>query len=173
MSDDGIVPALFGIDPDVLYHWTPREGRAVIAEAVYEGEGESAKEIAPKRWGAALDGAPMVMLAPLMESDYLALDHARAAYRRERAKRLAAGDTADDLTVFSDELVSKTLRASVKGIKIKGPGGRDLTFSGEWEKDEVKIRRWRGELFYDIVSANAYETEDVSGFTSPQGSGQA
>lgn len=168
MSDDGIKPVLWGIDPDVLYPWTPREGREIVAEATYEGEGGERKELTAIKYGKALPGAPVILVAALLEKDYLEIEHAREEYRKQRARKKAEGESGDDLKVFGEDLISRVLRTAVKGLRMKGPAGRDMTLSGDWEKDEVKIRRWKAELFIDIVLGTAYDSEDVEGFTCPQ-----
>lgn len=171
MSEDGIKPIMWGIDPEVLYPWTPRAFREVLEPERKEGEGDEAV-FHPAKLGKAVAGAPVILLGALLEKTYLEIEASRNEYRRARARLLSEGKDADGLNVFPDDLVSRVLRESIQGLRMKGPGRKDLALSGDWAKDEVKIRRWRYELFFDIVSANAYETEEVEGFTSPQESTQ-
>ena len=160
------VPALFGIDPDCLYKWTPRDGREEIEPAKYEGGGKSGKMLEPAKYGAALPDAPVVVLAPLTEAQYLKVSHAQEVYRRARAK-----DPENAEEAYSPELQAEILTASIKEFRnLKSPSGRELKASGDPEKDLTKIRPFRLELFFDIIAGNAYSTEDVQGFTSPQGS---
>lgn len=166
MADGSKAPAMWGIDPDCLYAWTPREGRELLKEAVYEGEGADRRVKTPNEYGKALPGTPVIVIAPLTEALYLRVSHAQEAYRRARAKDAEGAEEA-----YSPELMADVLAASIKAFRdIKTPGGRELSVSGDIEKDLVKIRPWRLELFFDIIAENAYTVEDVEGFTSPLGS---
>lgn len=161
------MPTLWGIDPDVLYPWTPRAGRKEIKAAEYEGDGEGRKLKRQAEYGGALEGAPVIMLSPLLEPDYLRIVAAREAYQKARARK-AGGEDVEPMDAYPEDLISNTLRRSIHSFKVlKGPRG-NLSLSGDWAKDEIKIRPFRIELFFDIASGGAYETSDVEGFTSPQ-----
>lgn len=176
-------PILWGIDPDTLYAWTPRAGRAVVKEATFEGE--TLKE--SREYGDALEGAPVFLLRAVSEGMRLRLATAREAYQRNLFRSAAAvragqsAETAIDATlskaeeIYSDELISSAVSESLAGWRnLKTPGGREIKYSGEWEKDRQKFPiAWRVELFRDLVDETAYSKEDVEGFTSPQGSPSA
>ena len=91
----GEVPALFGIDPDCLYKWTPRDGREEIEPAKYEGEGAAKKMVEPAKYGAALPDAPVVVLVPLTEAEkdveILVLGEGRAGQRQQSHQREQSG----------------------------------------------------------------------------------
>lgn len=173
-------PALWGIDPDCLYPWTPRAGRIKVKEAVFQGD----KLVSSTEYGAAQEGAPVLLLAPLTEAMSMrcAAAHEKysIAYARAIGTVLHGGDTdaaADAAaakldSIYTPELIRDVLSACVNGWRnLKTRGGREIAFSGDWEKDGAKIpASWRAELFQDIVNESAFTEEEVQGFTSPLGS---
>lgn len=176
-------PILWGIDPDALYAWTPRAGRTVVKAAEYEGD----KLLIPAEYGSPLEGAPVFLLRPTSEGMRLRLTAAQDAYYRALARSAAsvrAGGSAESAIestlekadeVYSDELIASSVGEALAGWRgLKTSGGREIVFSGDWEKDRRKFPiSWRIELFRDLINETAYSKEDVEGFTSPQGSPSA
>lgn len=165
MSDDGKtdIPALWGIDPDELYPWTPREGRVLAKAAVWEGD----NLISGAEFGGPLPGAPVVLLAPLLEKDQFRIQHARDSYRILKAKS-EKGEAANPMDAYPDELISDILRKSVKGFHNLRTKKNPLVFEDNWEKDSVKISRWMAQIFLAIIDGSAYTDEEMQAFTLPQ-----
>jgi hypothetical protein len=161
------IPELWGIDPDMLYSWTPNEGREIVSEAVREG----GKLVKASVYGEVKPGAPVVLVAPLTGQ---LLTRVEAAQKRF-ASALAHGkdgarseaEILDDINaVYSDDLVDEVLCASIKGFRnLKTRGGSPITLSKDWAKDKAKIPAgWRAELFYAIVDGSAYSGEEIASF---------
>lgn len=173
-------PALWGIDPDCLYPWTPRAGRIKVKEAVFQGD----KLVSSTEYGAAQEGAPVLLLAPLTEAMSMRCAAAHEKYNITYSRAIgvvvhggdaaAAVDAATDKldSIYTPELIRDVLSACIKGWRnLKTPSGREIVFSGNWEEDAVKLPvSWRIELFQDIVNESAFTEEEVQGFTSPLGS---
>lgn len=172
-------PDMWGIDPDEVYLWTPKAGREVIKEGEWN--------IAEMQWdvqpvyGPAKNGALVVECKALPESIAVELATARNRYLIAQARIMQKAATAkkspnidDTIDSFFDKLdsiyppalISKVLKATIIGWKNLRSPRRELAFSGNWEKDSVKLKQtWQAELFKDILDETLYQGQEAS-FTS-------
>lgn len=181
-------PELWGIDPEARYQWTPRIGRELVETPVFDDAGnpridEDGDPLINREYGAAKEGSPVFILAPLTERLSLSVNAARSRYyiALERAKRaVRAGTSAGEaVEAFADktgdiypiELQSSVLKACVVGWRGLSTAKGEIKFRGDWERDAKAIpSRWLAELFNDIVNESAWSTEDQEGFLSQPGS---
>jgi hypothetical protein len=172
-------PIFYGIDPDVLYRWTPSAAKGFD--------------------GGLVDGAPVFLLAPLTEKLSLRVGTLRqkqanlyAQARRITFDRLAKqfvdreGEPTDEErdailseeieklsdktdAIYSEEIQSQVLADCIKGWEsFTSPHG-PIKFVGEWSRDCRAIpAAWRAGIFYAIVSESAFREDAVLGFSSPQ-----
>lgn len=165
-------PTFYGIDPDVLYPWSPDEAKGQ-------------------------DGAPVIDLAPLSERMSLRVGALRqkqaSLYLQARKRTLerliteAEGKEekdAEDIksaifseevdaleekasAIYSEEVQSAVLSECVKGWRnFVGPKGA-IEFKGEPARDlRCLPAKWKAEIFYAIVTESAWKVEDEESFTS-------
>ncbi len=174
-----MLPDLYGIDPEVLYRWSPKQCREVLEEARIDEDGR----FVPAVYGKAKPGALVILLSPLPERLSLRANAARTRYWKELAKaRLsverggdvaAATELCEDavMRIYSEDLQFDVLAASVKGWEVKRSDGTEIAFSGKWERDAMALPGWlKAELFSDIMADSALSQEEQAGFLSQQAS---
>ena len=141
--------SLYGIDPEAKYEFIPLEWR----------ESPDPKDkIVPKQ------GAPVIILGPLSERMSLRVWDARVAYSRLHKGSNGDGDG------FSVELRSELLADVVKGWRgvRKSKDGPEIAFSGKWSTDGVVLpMSWKDQIFWEVLSENAFTEEAARGFTLP------
>ena len=138
--------SLYGIDPEAKYEFVPHEWR------------ESSDSIVPK------EGAPVIILGPLSERMSLRVWDARVAYSR-RAKA-----NPDDDAGFSIDLRSDLLAEVVKGWRgvRRSKDAPEIPFTGKWATDGAVIpMSWKDQIFWEVLSENAFTEEAARGFTLP------
>ena len=178
-------PDMWGIDPDEIYHWTPKEGRKLIAAGEWN-TAEMRWDKAPV-YGAAHDGVLVVDCKALPESIAVELAAAKNRYLIAQARLMQkvasakkAFNTDETLDRFFDkldsiyppELIAKVLKASIVGWKnLKSRSGKVLEFSGVWTKDSIKLKQsWQAELFKDILDETLYQGQEASFTSEPESS---
>ena len=165
-------PDLWGIDPDVLYDWTPDEGREVLDKGEWDAKKKEWKRL-PK-YGAALPGAPVVHVSAPSERIALKIEHARQAYRIMIARTIEENRKMDSVAVtekildkgeaiYSPELVSEVLAACIEGWEnVKIPGKVIAFKAGDWKRNSKALPgAWQAKLFNDIANETL--------FSQPQG----
>lgn len=183
MSADDVIrksnaPDMWGIDPDEIYHWTPKAGRKVLQEGIYDiKEQKWTKEYI---YGEPLDGAPVIDVQAMPEKIAMKLANAKTRFIIAQSRLLAKAATqkkADteamietlldkiDL-VYTPDLISEVLRYSIVGWSNVRSPKKELKFEGNWDKDARKLpQQWQAELFSAIVDDTLYRGQEDS-FTS-------
>lgn len=205
---------LYGIDPDALYPWSPK--------AAYRDTNEEKRDAAKfemalddflsrpeeERKSIALDsllpealelidGAPVVLVAPLTEKMALRVQSARQKSQRvyaraarrvsDRLGKLTAeqreGVEAEDIReeeieratneaaeVFSEEFEAEVLLACLRGWRnLKRPDGAEIQYPEEASKRIACLpSSWRSEIVHSIVTESMWSAEAVEGFGSRQ-----
>lgn len=159
-------PDMCGFDPDALYPWTPRKGREVTDEGQYDDE--KAEWVKLPTYGKARPESPVLLFKALGQKTADRLETARQRYTvtKHRAfldvakggDSVAAGETvmkAAD-TCYTSDLINDVIRESLAGWRNVRGAGREISFSGDWERDEVVIRRWKAEAFNAIVEETLF-----------------
>jgi len=141
--------SLYGIDPTVTYEFIPLEWRE---------SSDPKAPIVPKQ------GAPVIILGPLSERMSLRVWDARVAY-----SRLHKGKDGDG-NGFSVELRSDLLADVVKGWRgvRRSERAPEIPFTGKWATDGMVLpMSWKDQIFWEVLSENAFTEEAARGFTLP------
>lgn len=165
-------PELWGIDPDQMYPWTPSAGR----EVTDPGQWDEAKMewVRLPKYGKAKAGAPVLLFRAIPEKVWMRLSLAVKKFNAAKLKAFLAAKDGDQAVIeeeskklseyaeecFPDDLVSDVLRSTLAGwenIRSRaGKESKELKFSGDWERDEIVIRRWKNEAFKALYDETIY-----------------
>jgi len=135
--------SLYGIDPEADYEFIPFEWRVATEDNTIK----------------AKDGAPVILLGPMDERLSLRIWDARVAYSKKKT----------DDAPFDPDLRFAVLAATVKGWRgvKRSADGPELKATGTWEEDaKILPASWKDQIFWTILSENAFTEEAVQGFTS-------
>lgn len=157
-------PELWGIDPDQLYPWTPCAGRTKPegSRPVFRFRPIPYKvwvKLSPiisafkKEKGEVLR-AYFAQLEALKAQglEQVEFDKANEALWEPVAEKVAEiGDRN-----FSMEVIDFVLGGCLAGFEVKSSFGKEIKFSGEYERDEIVIRPWKAEAFKSLYDATIY-----------------
>lgn len=179
-------PDMWGFDPDALYPWTPKQGREVLDKGKYDDDREEWITLPKYGAALPTSPVFLFKALRQVRGDEIETQRRRHTktrhevlsafakaghdYERENPGKLyidtpeyqRAKDEANEAILsssercYSSDLINSVIRESLAGWRNVRGAGREIAFSGDWDRDEVVVRRWKAEAFNAIVEETMF-----------------